>query len=113
MKIAKVEAIELRLTESEMVDYPDRASPAGNTLIVKVHTDEGIVGVGEVDSCPSVVKATIDAPLSYNPVSGLGRLLIGMNPLDIRVINDKLYQSSFYYGRRLTLSRFTEDIVHL
>lgn len=113
MKIAKVEAIELRLIESEMVDYPDRASPAGNTLIVKVHTDEGIVGVGEVESSAHVAKAVIEAPSIMVMVSGLGRLLIGMNPLDIRVINDKLYQSSFYYGRRLTLSRFTEDIVHL
>jgi len=113
MKIAKVEAIELRLTESEMVDYPDRVSPAGNTLIVKVHTDEGIVGVGEVESSAHVARAVIEAPSIMVMVSGLGRLLIGMNPLDIRVINDKLYQSSFYYGRRLTLSRFTEDIVHL
>jgi len=100
MKITKVEAIELRLPESEMADYPDRASPAGNTLIVKIHTDEGIVGVGEVESSARVAKAVIEAPSSMVMVQGLGQLLIGMNPLDIRVINDKLYQSSFYYGRR-------------
>lgn len=100
MKITKVEAIELRLPESKMTDYPDRASPAGNTLIVKIHTDEGIIGVGEVESSARVAKAVIEAPSSMVMVQGLGQLLIGMNPLDIRVINDKLYQSSFYYGRR-------------
>jgi L-rhamnonate dehydratase len=100
MKITKVEAIELRLPESEMTDYPDRASPAGNTLIIKIHTDEGIVGVGEVESSARVAKAVIEAPSSMVMVQGLGQLLLGMNPLDIRVINDKLYQSSFYYGRR-------------
>jgi L-rhamnonate dehydratase len=100
MKITKVEAIELRLPEPEMTDYPDRASPAGNTLVVKIHTDEGIVGIGEVESSARVAKAVIEAPSSMVMVSGLGRLLMGLNPLDIRVINDTLYQSSFYYGRR-------------
>ena len=96
MKITKIEAIELHLPESHL--GPELT--VRHTLIVKVHTDEGIVGVGEVDSCPSVIKATIDAPLSYNPVSGLGQLLIGENPLGIRKLNDKMYQASFYYGRR-------------
>lgn len=96
MKITKVEAIILRLPESHV--GPELT--VSHTLIVKVHTNEGIVGVGEVDSCPSVIKATIEAPLANNPVSGLGQLLIGMNPLDIRTLNDKMYQASFYYGRR-------------
>lgn len=100
MKITSVEAIELRLPESELVGYGDRASPAGNTLIVKIHTDEGIVGIGEVESSARVAKAVIEAPPSMVMASGLERLLIGMNPLDIRAINDRLYQSSFYYGRR-------------
>ena len=100
MKITNVEAIELRLPESKMVDYPGRASPAGNTLIVKIFTDEGIVGIGEVESSARVAKAVLEAPFSMVMVQGLKQLLIGMNPLDIRVINDKLYQASFYYGRR-------------
>ncbi len=97
MKITEVEAIELRLPESEVLD---KASGAQNSLIIKVHTDEGIVGLGEVDSSARVAKAVIEAPFSHTLVSGLGRVLIGMNPLDIRVINEKLYQASFYYGRR-------------
>jgi len=97
MKITKIEAIELRLPESEM---HDKASSAQDALIVKIHTDEGIVGIGEIDSSPRVAKAAIDAPLSHSVTSGLGRILIGMNPLDIRVINEKLYQATFYYGRR-------------
>ncbi|MCK4785794.1 MAG: mandelate racemase/muconate lactonizing enzyme family protein [Desulfobacteraceae bacterium] len=100
MKITKVEAIELRLPESEMTDYPDQASPAGNTLVIKIYTDEGIIGVGEVESSARVAKAVVEAPPSMVMVQGLEQLMIGMNPLDIRVINDKLYQASFYYGRR-------------
>lgn len=97
MKITKIEAIELRLPESEVID---KASSAQDSLIIKIHTDEGIVGIGEVDSCPRVAKAAIEAPFSHSVASGLGRILTGMNPLDIRVINEKLYQSTFYYGRR-------------
>jgi len=98
MKITKVEAIELRLPESEISETIDMWIQ--DALILKIHTDEGIVGIGDVDSCPRVVRAVIEAPFSHTAVSGLGRLLIGMNPLDIGVINEKLYQSTFYYGRR-------------
>ncbi len=93
MKIIKVEAIELRLPESQVLD---KASSAQDALILKIHTDEGIVGIGEVDSPPRVAKAAIEAPLSHSIASGLGRILIGMNPLDIRLINEKLYRSTFY-----------------
>ena len=97
MKITQVEAIELRLPESEILE---KCSSGQTSLILKVHTDEGIVGIGEVDSCPLVIKAAIEAPFSHTVVSGLGRLLVGLNPLDTRVIYEKLYQSTFYYGRR-------------
>ena len=74
MRITRVEAIELRLPESEVLD---KASAGQNSLIVKIHTDEGIVGVGEVDSCPRVAKAAIEAPFSHAVATGLGHLLIG------------------------------------
>jgi L-rhamnonate dehydratase len=96
MKITNVEAIILRLPESQV----GPALTVFQTVIVKVHTDEGIVGVGEVDSSPWMVKAAIDAPLSPNPVSGLARVIIGMNPLDIRLVHDAMYQATFYAGRR-------------
>ena len=97
MEITSVEAIELRLPETEM-EY--KATVAQDALIIKIHTDAGIVGIGEVDSSPRMAKAVIEAPMSNSVATGLGRLLIGMNPLDIEVINEKLYRESFYCGRR-------------
>lgn len=97
MKITKVEAIELRLPEEEIMYAP---TGTNDTLIIKIHTDEGIVGIGEVESSPRMAKAVIEAPYSNSVTSGLSRLLIGMNPLDIEVINEKLYQETFYVGRR-------------
>ena len=79
MKITQVEAIEIRLPDSEILV---KASAGQTSLIVKIHTDEGIVGIGEVDSCPRVAKAAIEAPFSHSVVTGLGRLLIGLDPLD-------------------------------
>ncbi len=97
MKITRVEAIELRLPEEEIAD---KASAGQNSLVVKIHTDEGLVGVGEIDSHARVAKAAVDGPFVHSVCTGLGRVLVGLDPLDIRVINDKLYQSTFYYGRR-------------
>jgi len=95
MKITKVEGIELRLPDS----YVGPRLTVRHTVVIKVHTDEGIVGIGEVDSCPSVVRATIDAPLANPPISGLASVIIGQNPLEIRQLNDRMYQASFDYGR--------------
>ena len=83
MKITKVEAIELRLPEDQIVD---KCSSGQDALIVKIHTDEGLTGIGEIDSSSRVAKAAIDAPFSHTVTSGLGRLLVGENPLDIRVL---------------------------
>ncbi len=97
MKITRVEAIEIRLPESEVLD---KASAGQSSVIVKVHTDQGIVGIGEVDSLPRAAKAAIEAPFTHAVASGLGTLLTGLNPLDFRVVHEKLYRSTFYVGRR-------------
>ena len=101
MKITKVEAIEIRLPEREV---EHKASSTQDACLIKIYTDEGIVGIGEVNSSPHVAKAVVEAPLSSSATTGLGRLLIGMNPLDIEVINEKMYQESFYYGRRAVVA---------
>ena len=47
VKITSVEAIEIRLPEDEVLD---KASSSQNSLILKIHTDEGLTGYGEIDS---------------------------------------------------------------
>ena len=61
MKINKVEAIELRLPESEVTD---KSLPTQDAVIIKIHTDEGITGIGEVDSCPRVIKSIVISMVS-------------------------------------------------
>ena len=78
MKITLVEPIHLRLPE-----VTDACDGTQDSLVILVHTDEGITGIGEVDSSPTVIKAIVEAPLSHQICNGLANLIEGENPLDI------------------------------
>ena len=73
---------------------------AQDTIVVQVHTDEGITGIGEVDSNPWVVKALIEAPGSHIMALGLTELLVGQDPTQPLAIWDRLYTFSAMTGRR-------------
>jgi L-alanine-DL-glutamate epimerase-like enolase superfamily enzyme len=96
LKITDVEAIILRQPDVDT----SKADGSQDALLIRVHTDEGITGVGEVDSLPPVIKAIVDAPPSHAIASGLRHLLIGENPLEIDRLWEKMYRGSIYYGRR-------------
>ena len=95
MKITKVEPICLRIPKWEApCEWGDDA------FLVKVYTDEGIVGLGESDTSTTVARAMVEAPESNLYCGGLSRLLLGENPLEIQKLWDKMYWSSNYNGRR-------------
>jgi L-rhamnonate dehydratase len=97
MRITKVEAILLRPKGGIDTSIGDGSQDG---VLVRVHTDEGITGLGEIDSSPSVAKAIIDAPPSHKICSGLAALLVGENPLEIGRLWQKMYRGSLYFGRR-------------
>lgn len=94
MRITRVEAIYLRLPV-----VTEACDGTQDDLVIRVHTDEGLIGLGEVDSCPSVIKAIVEAPRSHKVCTGLSDLLVGENPLDIHRLWDKMYAGTIYYGR--------------
>lgn len=94
MRIIDVSALVLRLPE-----VTDACDGTQDTCLIKIETDEEITGWGEVDSCPTVVKAVIDAPLSHQICNGLANVLIGTDPLDIEACTDRMRQAANYYGR--------------
>jgi L-rhamnonate dehydratase len=96
MKITEVEAIVLRQPTLDK----EIADGSQDDLVVRVHTDEGFVGVGEVDSAPEVAKAVIEAPASHAIASGLRHVLLGEDPLDVERLWQKMYRAAIYYGRR-------------
>ncbi len=95
MKITNVEAIILKQETIEMI-----GDGSQDTALILVHTDEGITGVGEVDSSPYVVKAVIDAPASHMVCMGLKEIVVGEDPFDVEKIWWKMYEKSYYHGRR-------------
>ncbi|MBV9173605.1 MAG: mandelate racemase/muconate lactonizing enzyme family protein [Chloroflexi bacterium] len=96
MKITEVEAIVLRQPSLD----EGIADGSQDDLVLRVHTDAGIVGVGEVDSAPEVARAVIEAPASHAIASGLRHVLIGEDPLEVERLWDKMYRAAIYYGRR-------------
>ena len=94
MQITDVSAFVLRLPE-----VTDACDGSQDTALVRITTDEGIVGWGEVDSCPTVVKAIIDAPLSHKICNGLANILAGKDPLLIDDCMQAMYEGANYYAR--------------
>jgi L-alanine-DL-glutamate epimerase-like enolase superfamily enzyme len=96
----------MRITEIEthvllVPDYdPDACSSAQDDIVVLIHTDEGITGIGEVDTNPWVAQSMIHARGTHSLGLGLEEMLIGQDPLDPEALWDKLYEGSFMTGRR-------------
>jgi L-alanine-DL-glutamate epimerase-like enolase superfamily enzyme len=96
MKISHVEAIVLR---QDVVDA-SRADGGQDGLLIRIETEEGLVGVGEVDSSPEICQAVIDAPPSHSIASGLRHLLVGHTMEHPAQTWEYLYRGSIYAGRR-------------
>jgi L-rhamnonate dehydratase len=94
MKITAVEALYLRLPEIQA-----RTDSSQDALLIRIETDAGITGWGEVDGCPWVVKAIVEAPMSHTLVTGLRALLLGEDPLEASRLWQKMYERTLYYGR--------------
>ena len=96
MKITDVEAIVVKQpSEIEMI-----GDGSQDTVVILVHTDEGITGIGEVDSSPYAVKTVIDMPDSHMVCRGLKEVIIGEDAFDVEKIWRKMYEMSLYHGRR-------------
>ncbi|MDQ6905640.1 MAG: mandelate racemase/muconate lactonizing enzyme family protein [Chloroflexota bacterium] len=102
MKITDVEAMVLDTGK----DYPDPsvASEAHGTrfiALLKVSTDEGIVGWADIETQPHVGKAIVDAPSGGQiGIESLKAALLGENPLERERLWQKMYRFLAYYGRQ-------------
>ncbi len=94
MKITSVQAIVLRLP-----DVTTAADGTQDTCLIRIETDAGITGWGEVDSAPTVVRAAVEAPLSNGITRGLASALEGSDPLSIDACIQRIYDLTQYYTR--------------
>lgn len=75
-------------------------SSAQDDIVVFVHTDEGLTGVGETDVNPWIARACIEAPSTHTMGLGLKEMLLGEDPRDTERLWEKLYTGSAMNGRR-------------
>lgn len=102
MKITDVEAIVLESPfDNKPPDGSDEAHGVKHCLLIKVSTDEGIIGWADVETAAHVGAAVIEAPPSGAGVfEGLKALVVGEDPFDVERLWDKVYRGTIYYGRR-------------
>lgn len=96
MRITDIEIIELRVPGWT----GDTFDGSYDNCLVLVHTDDGLTGLAEVDSVPSVIRAIVDAPRSHTHAMGLKEIVVGADPLDVEGLWDRMYDCTSYYGRR-------------
>jgi L-alanine-DL-glutamate epimerase-like enolase superfamily enzyme len=104
MKITSVETIALRddadgtVTSWNPSFSESDGAPAStggyDITLVRVHTDEGISGIGQCEAPSLVIDAIIRSTL------GLEVLLIGEDPTQVQRLWQKMYNSTGVFGRR-------------
>jgi L-alanine-DL-glutamate epimerase-like enolase superfamily enzyme len=92
MRITAVDALYLRLPEIQA-----RTDSSQDALLIRIETDAGITGWGEVDGCPWVVKAIVEAPMSHTPWS----------PACASCFSARIRSRPGASGARCTSARFT------
>lgn len=95
MIITDVEAIILKQPSIDNI-----GDGSQDTVLILVHTDEGITGIGEVDSSPYVMREIVNTPMSHMACFGLRDVIVGEDAMNREKIWRKMYNRSIYYGRR-------------
>ena len=96
MKITRIDCHVLLVPEF----HTEACSSAQDNLVVEIHTDAGISGIGETDVNPWIARACIQAMGTHIMGLGLQEMLIGEDPLQPEAIWQKLYSGSKMNGRR-------------
>lgn len=93
MRIAGIETLHLRLDR-----VLAEADGTQECLLVRVTTDTGLTGWGEVVSSSHVAKAVINAPMAAPFRHGLAVSLFGEDPLDIDACYRKMIRDTSWLG---------------
>ena len=76
MKITRIDCHVLLVPEV----HTEACSSAQDNLVVEIHTDEGISGIGETDVNPWIARACIQARGTHIMGLGLEEMLLGEDP---------------------------------
>ena len=94
MKITRVECLPLRYPYDEAIYDASFKAAARQALLVRIHTDAGIAGIGEAASFGGPLTTT-----AHLINEELAPRLHGEDPFRVERIWRKLYHQSFQHGR--------------
>ncbi|MEQ1941720.1 mandelate racemase/muconate lactonizing enzyme family protein [Mesorhizobium sp. VNQ89] len=97
--ISRIDRIEVIPVFSPATSATDLDGTA-DTIIIKVFDEDGRYGFGEADAPPSAVKSFIEMPTAHLWSRNASEILVGEDPLEIAAIWQKLYDGTFWPGRR-------------
>ncbi|MGV1046963.1 MAG: mandelate racemase/muconate lactonizing enzyme family protein [Solirubrobacterales bacterium] len=106
MSAATIAEVEVLILDTG-VEYGEPSGTAGelsgprHLCLVRVTTEDGHVGYGDVDSHPWVVKAIVEArPHIPDFCAGLRDAVVGLPATDPAAAWRAMYRASWYHGRR-------------
>src|SRR5262245_12712702 len=95
-RIAQVEVIPIVAPEQARDDLDGTVE----TVIVRITDADGRSGIGETDAPATVVKSFIEMPTAHLWSQNLISLLVGADPIEIAGLWQKMYEGTFWPGRR-------------
>lgn len=96
MKITDIEAIHLRIEDPNIGLFDG----SYDDCVIRIHTDEGITGIGEVESLAPAIQAIVCSKPAHNHARGLRELLVGRDPTQPQDLWQLMYEATDYIGRR-------------
>ncbi len=89
LKITQIEAIPLRLPVKYVLKLATGEYPFLNPVLVKVHTNQGVTGIGEVECYPGYDRIGPEPPKGVVQLlqESLAPVVLGKNPFDVELIN--------------------------
>jgi L-alanine-DL-glutamate epimerase-like enolase superfamily enzyme len=96
MRITDVRALHVRVEDPNITLFDG----SYDDCIIVVETDEGVTGLGEVESLAPAVQAFVAAKDAHNHARGLRNVLLGQDPRDPEGLWRQMYDATDYVGRR-------------
>ena len=96
MKITDIEAMHIRIEDPNIGLFDG----SYDDCVIVVRTDEGLTGIGEVESLPAAIQAIVRSRAAHSHARGLRELLIGQDPTDPERLWQLMYDATDYVGRR-------------
>ncbi len=94
--IERIEAIPLVVPNADRNDLDGLVE----TVLVRIHDAEGRCGFAETDAPPSLVRAFVESPTAHGWSRAVGEILIGADPVETAALWHRLYEGTFWHGRR-------------